>query len=55
MEIINYDFSDNGVSEYLKENKITTLPAIIFAKDEVDENINNFLVELEDDKYSLSI
>ena len=55
MKIENYDFSDNGVSEYLEENEIKTLPAIVFVKDKLDSKINNFLIKLKDNSYSLNI
>ena len=55
MTTVEYDFSDNGVEEYLKENNINTLPAIIFAKKDIDEWINEFLVNLDETSYSLNI
>lgn len=55
MEVVNYDFYDNGVSEYLEENGITTLPAIIFAKNNIDNNIDGSLIKLKDNSYSLNI
>ena len=55
MTIENYDFSDNWISNYLEENDIKNLPAIVFAKDKVDSSIDNFLVKLKDNNYSLNI
>ena len=55
LKIEEYDFSDNWVSKFLEENKIVTLPAIIFARDEIDNNINSFLVKLNEVSYSLNI
>ena len=55
MTVVEYDFSDNGVEEFLNQNNINALPAIIFAKKDVDVNVNNFLVRLNDNAYSLNI
>ncbi len=55
MQITNYDFWDNWVSEYITENEIKTLPAIIFAKEKIDSNIDKFLVKLKNNSYSLDI
>ena len=55
MDMTSYDFSDNWVSEYLIENEIKVLPAVIFAKNEVDSSINEYLVKLKEDNYSLNI
>lgn len=54
--IYKYDFSDYKVREYLEENNIKYLPAILFNSNEIDININQFLQKLPDDnKYSLNI
>ena len=55
MEIQNYDFSDNGVEEYLRENKIENLPAFIFSTNKIDDNIDSYLTKLEGDNYSLNV
>ena len=55
LNIEKYDFSDNGVEDFLKENAITMLPAVIFSNNEVDENINKFLTKLTENSYSLNI
>lgn len=49
------DFSDEGVSEYLKDNNITTLPAILFSDDNIDSNIDSYLTKIPSDEYSLQI
>lgn len=69
-EIIRKDFSDEGVSDYLKENNIEALPLIVFStnnfdvsKDPVqmDQNgqpapkVNTFLQALPDGQYTLAI
>jgi hypothetical protein len=43
------------VEEYLKENDINLLPAIIFNENNVDSNINSYLSELPSKEYSLQI
>jgi protein-disulfide isomerase len=55
MKIEEYDFSDTWVSEYLKENEIKVLPAIIFSKNKIDSKIDNSLVKLKNESYSLDI
>ena len=55
MEVVEYDFADNWVQDFLIANNIKTLPAIIFAKNDIDAKINDFLIELNKDAYSLNI
>jgi protein-disulfide isomerase len=49
------DFSDSWVSDYLKDQDIKALPAIIFNTNYVDPNINSYLSPIKDWKYSLNI
>jgi protein-disulfide isomerase len=49
------DFSDAWIEEYIKENNITALPAIIFDSNQVDTNIDQYLQELPSKKYSLLV
>lgn len=49
------DFKDEGVEDYLKENNITMLPAVIFSTKNVDSSINPYLQELPSKEYSLQI
>jgi len=54
MSYVTYDFTDKWISEYLKENEIKYLPAILFNSNSVDEEINPFLIKIKkDDKYRL--
>ena len=55
LKIEKYDFSDNGVEEFLKNNNVKVLPAVIFSNNEIDEKINEFLTKLTDNAYSLNI
>ncbi len=55
MKIEQYDFFDNNVEKFLKDNNINVLPAIIFTSDQVDENIDQYLTKLNDNSYSLNI
>ena len=55
MTVTNYDFSDNWASEYLENNNIKLLPAVIFTNWEINEDINKFLTKLNDNAYSLNI
>nr|MDD3720671.1 thioredoxin domain-containing protein [Candidatus Gracilibacteria bacterium] len=54
---IKKDFSDSGVSDYLKENNITKLPAIILSTNKLDDNgqMTSFLSELTDKQFLLNI
>jgi len=36
-EFIMSDFSDDGISDYLKDNNITALPALIFSRSYIDK------------------
>lgn len=49
------DFKDEWVSEYLQENNITMLPAIIFSRTNVDTDIDPYLQEIPSKEYSLAI
>ena len=51
--IIEKDFSDDWVVEYLKENSIVALPAIIFNSSNIEEQMNNYLTPLDSGEYSL--
>ena len=55
IEVETKDFSDEGIEEYLKENNINTLPAIIFNANNIDSNINTYLTEIPSKEYSLQI
>ena len=55
MNFVEYDFSDNNVKEYLENNKIVALPAILFAKSKVDEKVDSFLSQINYNTYSLNI
>lgn len=56
MIIEEYDFSDNNVKEYLEENNINALPAVIFSKESTgDENIDEFLSKISESAYFLNI
>ena len=48
------DFSENGVSEYLKENNITMLPAFVFPTNYVDAGINQYLEKRNDGVFVLN-
>ena len=54
---IRQDFSDSGVSEYLMENNITALPAIIFSNNSLNDagQIVPYLTVLPDGQYSLAL
>lgn len=55
LNIVNYDFSDNWVSAFLESNSITTLPAVIFAKEKVDTQIDQYIEKKSKNIYSLNI
>jgi protein-disulfide isomerase len=54
---IEKDFSDNGVSDYIKENKIKTLPVFVFSNNNIndDGSMKKFLIELPNKAYFLQI
>lgn len=56
-KFIEKDFSDKWVSDYIKENKIQKLPAIILSSNEIDDQwqMQPYLKELADKQYSLEI
>lgn len=56
-QYIYQDFSDTGVSEYLRENNIQHLPAIIFNTNNLDDGwqISPYLMNLPDGNYTLSL
>ncbi len=59
-KIVKKDFSDEGVEEFLKENDIKALPALIFSTKNFDwskdpQNIKLYLEETSDSRYSLKI
>jgi protein-disulfide isomerase len=51
------DFSDKGVSDYLKKNKVSLLPAFIFSTNELgnDDGMKDFLTPLPSWEFSLSV
>ncbi len=55
MTIVEYNFYDDWVQEFLKENNIKKLPLVIFAKNSIDQNIDQHLTKLNNDSYSLNI
>jgi len=56
-EFINKDFSDEGMEEYITENNITTLPAVIFSSNQLADNgaMTNYLTALPTEGFSLQI
>lgn len=56
-KFVEKDFSDKWISEYLKDNKITKLPAIILSSNVIDDEwqMQPYLKELTDKQYSLEI
>ena len=56
-EFIEQDFSDPGVQEYMKENSITTLPAIIFNTNNIWDwgTMAPFLSPLSTEWYTLQV
>jgi len=55
IEIKVEDFADEWVWEYLKTNNINSLPVVLFNNNEIDKNINGFLIEIPSGEYSLQI
>lgn len=55
MKIIRKDYSDNGVNQYMTDNNITVLPAFIFNKFTSDKSINDYLIPLPSEEYSLQL
>ena len=49
------DFADKDVSEYLLENDIKALPAVIFNRSYIDQAINTYLQPLKSGEYTLNI
>lgn len=56
-EFIEKDFSDKWIENYIKDNGITKLPAIVFSTNEINDNgqMKPYLKELKDKKFSLEI
>jgi len=54
---ITQDFSDAWVAEYLTENDITALPAIVFSSNNLNDGgqISSYLTVLPDGQYSLAL
>jgi len=54
---INQDFSDSWVADYMIENDITALPAIIFSSNNLNDGgqISSYLTVLPDGQYSLAL
>ncbi|MFA5917142.1 MAG: thioredoxin domain-containing protein [Candidatus Gracilibacteria bacterium] len=57
VEYVQKDFSDTGVSDYLKENNITKLPVIILSTNKINDEgqMTPYLKELKDNQYYLEI
>lgn len=51
------DFADQGVEQYIKDNNITVLPAVIFSTNQIGDNgsMTQFLTAIPDGQYSLQI
>lgn len=49
------DFSDVWIEKYLKDNNITKLPAFIFKSNQINDDINKYLILLPSKEYSLMI
>lgn len=55
-EIVVKDFSDNWIKDYLLENDIKKLPAIIFPTNDIwDPNLESYMMILNSWEYSLNI
>ena len=54
-EIIRKDFADKGVEQYLNDNNIGQLPALVLNNNNVGPDIQGFLVPLASGEYSLNI
>lgn len=54
---VEQDFSEDGVEAFLTENNITTLPAVIFNTNQLNDGgqIAPYLTNLENGEYSLAI
>lgn len=52
-KIVEKDFSDKWVKEYLQENKIEALPAVIFNKSSIEKTIDTYLKPIESWEFSL--
>lgn len=52
-EFIMSDFSDDGISDYLKDNNITALPALIFSRSYIDKWLDPYLTSIASGEYSL--
>ena len=55
VNIIEKDFLDEGVKEYLEQNEIRALPAIIFNSSNVEEWMNPYLTQLKSGEYTLAL
>ena len=51
------DFADEGVEAYIKENNITTLPAVVFSTNQIADNgaMTQYLTAMPDGSFSLQI
>lgn len=49
------DFSDKGVSDFLKAKNIKALPAVLLNKWKVDPSMDKYLSKIDDNTYSLAI
>ena len=56
-EFVEQDFSDNGVAEYLETNSITTLPAVVFSTNILNDGgqIAPYLTALPEGEFSLAL
>jgi len=54
---IEQDFSEDGVAEYLKDNEVTRLPAVIFNTDELNDagQLAPFIRELPNGSFTLEL
>ena len=55
VNFIKKDFSDEWTEQYLKDNSITLLPAIIFNRSYIDPSINSYLTETTSWEYTLLV
>ncbi len=54
---VEKDFSDTGISDYLKQNEITKLPAIILSTNNINDEwqMQPYLKELKDKQFTLEV
>ena len=51
------DFADEGIEDYIKENNITVLPAVVFSTNQIGDNwaMTQYLTPIANGEYSLQI